>query len=84
MPEIKQIDWSKFDKVTKEKSFHNKTDGDIYWRFKKTTAPKQTTNKNSKVRVIKSKKVKRSRQEKLAIRDYYNTIDKIRATIKED
>lgn len=53
MPEIKQIDWSKFSNI-------------------------------SKVKVIKSKKVKRSRQEKLAIRDYYNTIDKIRATIKED
>ena len=32
----------------------------------------------------RTKKIKRTRAEKLAISDYYNTIDKIRDTIKED
>jgi len=68
MPEIKQIDWAKFG----------------YQQPAPNVKTYKIKAKNGKVKTFNARPKKRTHQEKLAIRDYYNTIDKIRATINED
>jgi len=68
MTEIKQIDWAKFG----------------YQQPAPNVKTYKIKARNGKVKTFNARPKKRTRAEKLAIGDYYNTIDKIRDTIKED